>query len=517
MTSNRLIPLALTSLKRPYAILKAILLTTTLTSSLSVWAAAEKPADRTLLIRDVQIVSGTSGKASKPKDVLIQGNTIVKIARGIKAPQKDSKTIIIDAKGKFLTPGLIDSHVHLRGIPGYKDDGSMDAALVEQTLKQIPRNYLYFGFTTLLDLANDGDFIRNWNKAEIAPNAMRCAPVMIPHGYPLAWLDEHEQFHAHNTRYMLFDPARAAVYPEDFKPEEHSPKNIVDNANSDGAACIKVFYETGFGPKKGLPVPTLDLVKSLVGHAHARNMKVYMHGNSQASYEFGLASGVDTLAHGMWHWASLQEADLTERTQFAKNFAESGISVHPTIQVINGELELFEPNFFKSPRVSKVMSKDLIAWYQSEAGQWFKGVMKQQFPGVNNEDLPFVVAKAYKTPIEQVMQITKLFADHGTTLLFGSDTPSGPIYTQFPGINGRTEMDLWLEAGLSLQQLFEGMTVNNAIQLGLENQIGKVEEGFDADLLLLSENPLKSVNAYDEIEWVILKGNALARASLAAN
>jgi imidazolonepropionase-like amidohydrolase len=77
-------------------------------------------------------------------------------------------------------------------------------------------------------------------------------------------------------------------------------------------------------------------------------------------------------------------------------------------------------------------------------------------------------------------------------------------------------MDRWLETGLSLAQLFSAMTSTNAKALGLESQIGFVKTGLDADLLLLSSNPLQTVTAYDHIELVILKGKPLQRAVLSA-
>lgn len=104
----------------------------------------------------------------------------------------------------------------------------------------------------------------------------------------------------------------------------------------------------------------------------------------------------------------------------------------------------------------------------------------------------------------------------GALLQFGSDTPSGPFYRQFPSINGRLEMDLWLESGLSLSQLFSAMTSGNAKALGLAGQIGSVKAGLDADLLLLGSNSLQTVTAYDQIELVILKGKVMQRSELSA-
>ena len=78
-------------------------------------------------------------------------------------------------------------------------------------------------------------------------------------------------------------------------------------------------------------------------------------------------------------------------------------------------------------------------------------------------------------------------------------------------------MDRWIEAGVTPLQVFLAATVNNAKFFGLGDEIGTIEAGKQADLLLLHENPLDSVAAYDSIEYVVLDGNTIERSSLAVD
>ena len=119
-------------------------------------------------------------------------------------------------------------------------------------------------------------------------------------------------------------------------------------------------------------------------------------------------------------------------------------------------------------------------------------------------------------PITRVSAVLRYFVDNGGTLLFGSDTPSDPTFANPPGLNGRIEMDRWIEAGVSPSQLFRAATLGNAEFFGLADEIGTVEVGKRADLLLLLENPLESVAAYDTIQRVILGGKVIERSSLSA-
>lgn len=487
-------------------------------SVLSLLMATTPVHAESLLIRNVRVISdGVSGdhpQASEAQDVLINNGKIQAI--GTKLGQADQQ---IDASGKYLIPGLIDSHVHLDGVPGYNGHDAKDESMLQQARAQMPRSYAYFGFTTVLDLTGDANFIANWNSAPAGPKAYFCAPVVIPNGYPAVFFGKEGQFQLTGSQYMLYDPAQPDVYPASFNKEEHSPEAVVALAKQQGARCIKVFYETGFGAQRNLPVPSVKLMTDVVAEAKQQGLPVFLHGNSQAAYEFALDTKVNTLVHGLWHThkGAEPEHNHSKLEQIADQLVKTGITVQPTIQVLYGEQELLNPAFFQNPQVQQAIPKQLIQWYQTEAGQWMNRELAGNFaPAQNPEELYQQIKQAYQQPLTTVRQMTADLNQRGAVLQFGSDTPSGPFYSQFPGINGRWEMDRWLETGLSLSQLFSAMTSGNAKALGMEDQIGFVKAGLDADLLLLGSNPLQTVTAYDQIELVILKGKPLQRAELSA-
>jgi imidazolonepropionase-like amidohydrolase len=76
------------------------------------------------------------------------------------------------------------------------------------------------------------------------------------------------------------------------------------------------------------------------------------------------------------------------------------------------------------------------------------------------------------------------------------------------------ELSRWAEAGVPLSSILRASTLDNAVAFGLSKDLGTIEVGKRADLLLLRANPLQSVAAYDAIETVILNGSPLPRASL---
>jgi imidazolonepropionase-like amidohydrolase len=109
-----------------------------------------------------------------------------------------------------------------------------------------------------------------------------------------------------------------------------------------------------------------------------------------------------------------------------------------------------------------------------------------------------------------------MLAEADAHLLFGSDTPSDKLHTNPPGLNGRREMDNWISAGVSESKLLRAMTIDNARLMKLDKEIGTVERGKKANLLLLGDDPLKSVKAYDAIETVFLNGRPIERVMLSA-
>ena len=124
--------------------------------------------------------------------------------------------------------------------------------------------------------------------------------------------------------------------------------------------------------------------------------------------------------------------------------------------------------------------------------------------------------ESYAETIRWDSVATRFLAQADARLLFGTDTPSAWTYANPPGLNARHEMNNWIEAGVSKEKLFHAMTIDNARALHIDRDIGTVEPGKRANLLLLGGNPLDSLDAYDKIQIVFLHGQPIFRARLSA-
>ena len=85
-----------------------------------------------------------------------------------------------------------------------------------------------------------------------------------------------------------------------------------------------------------------------------------------------------------------------------------------------------------------------------------------------------------------------------------------------PDLNGYLEMIAWYKAGVPLAEILKAATINNALEFNLEHKYGTVEKGKIANLLILSENPLETIKAYDSIAEVIINGKLLKRERFSA-
>lgn len=460
-------------------------------------------------IRHATLISPDSPYSGQVMNVLIREGRISAIDR-----HEHPADEVIDAAGQFLIPGLIDSHVHLQGIPGYRPADEPPAWLAAAEA-QLPRSYLYFGFTTLLDLASTPATMESWRRQPLVPDTYFCGAVSIVNGYPLSFIPPSQPLPQEVLPYLLYDPRQHAQTPAGVTADSNSAEAIAARMAGDGAICLKTFYETGFGPKKNLPVPTVAMGRALVRAAHKHDLPVFLHANAEAAYDYGVHIGADILAHGLWHWDNLSTGEAL--SAFVARLAEEGMAVQPTLQVLYGERDVFDKAFLQRSEARAVMPAELIDWYGSEPGQWMKTLMGEQFSGDHDHDLHHQVTEAYQHPLGNVKAVVRELLAQEVPLLFGSDTPSGPFYTQFPGLNGYLEIQRWAEAGVGAEQILRALTIDNARALGIDNTVGSIAAGKRANLLLLAQNPLATTVAYDSIVSVILAGQLVPRDSLRAD
>ena len=467
-----------------------------------------------LLIEQVAIVSPDQPRASAPRNVLIRDGRIVSISE---KPIEAKGAQRLNGRNKFLTPGVMDSHVHVSdavGLPFVSDDLDI-AALRAAYFRQQPRSYLYFGVTQVLDTFGTAEQRAQFESQSQHPDLFHCGAAPVLDGYPTAFIDASIRYKLVPT--WIYEPANAKEHPlpPGAEAKDHTPEVMVEQLAADGARCIKIFVEDGFGDRSIFPLMSVETQRRLYDAAHTKGLPVLAHGNAIDMQQHAMAGGVDAFAHGIWHWgkANAPQGIPDVVAAHLKTIHARNIGYQATLRVVYGEADLFRHDTLKDPMYAKVVPPALLKWYATDAGQWYKKAMKADYGNASDEKIMHdeIVAA------DRGRRAVKYLHDLGHPLLLASDTPSGPIYGNQPGYDTYREMRAMAQAGISLDAILRAATINNAKQFGLDRDYGTVQVGKVANLLLLTANPLESVRAWSMIDRVVLRGVAMEREMFAAD
>jgi imidazolonepropionase-like amidohydrolase len=482
----------------------------------------QSAAARDLQIEHVTIVSAERAKPLRNASVSIHDDKIVRVSSGgsIDASHVTRADLtIIDGRGLYLVPGLIDTHVHLASLAGMTaEQEKLHPDIARASREQVPRSFLYFGFTTIIDLISTPEAMADWKNHALVPDTYFCGGAALVDGYPMSYVAKPARYQG--WPYMLVETADVSGLPPGVEAAAHTPDAVVARMKSDGAICVKTFFERGFGDQSNLPVPRLETVRALVRAAHAAGLPVFLHANSSEAQTFGADAGVDIIAHGQWNWNEASSGTgLTPAVKaILDRIVAAKIGWQPTIQVVVGLQDLFNPSFLSDPMLARVLPGSMIDWYKSKEGQWFHDALAADFLPAANGDAKAADARAqavFAVLIGRVENATGYLAQHHARLLFGTDTPSAPTFANPPGLNGRLEMQRLVAAGMTPAQIFQAATLSNAQALQLDRDLGTVQVGKRANLLLLRQDPTRTIDAYAGIAKVILRGRLIDPTDLA--
>jgi imidazolonepropionase-like amidohydrolase len=438
-------------------------------------------------------------------------------------PADTSGALVVDANGGYLTPGLIDSHVHLYHATGLKRryTDNFDA-LYDAYIEQQPRSFLYFGFTTVIELNADTATNARFESAPVHPHLVHCGQgIVLSDGFMALELDADAIGDAYPG--YVIDHYSNGLVPQGADAEEHRPASAVDFVLKHGGQCVKLYYEEALWWPGGAPsfrLPSVQIVQDIVSATHSHNIPVVLHATTPNGHQFAIDSGVDILAHGMWEWPG-QALDtpnpLDEYEEIEENIANSGKWLQPTMTTIRNTASLFVPELLDDPEWLNVVPASYLDYLRTDAQR-----QKQEFldkfaseldQGNTVDDIPALMA-AFNSRYEKL--IGRMQAG-GARLIFGTDTAVGGYgWAAPPGLAAYWEMEAWVRAGIPLDALFYSLTFGNAQAFGLGEVIGTIEVGKRADLLILTANPLEDVSAYNAIDRVILDGKLISRSILSA-
>lgn len=240
------------------------------------------------LISGGRIVDTQSGGVSDPRDVLLAGDRIVRIAEA--GVIKTSSAIeVIDATGLFLLPGLMDVHAHI-------GDGGSHPNTPEDR-RQAMQQYVRYGVTSIFAAGGGGandTHLREWK------TRCRSNPTTCPRVFGSGSLITAYGGHPIGTFWRLpadTDPAeiegRGAV---GFK-EGDSARDLIDRKLAAGVDALKIIVEDGFGGRVPTPRLSRDQIAGICSEATGRDLRVYAHVGKAEHVKDVVAGGCHAIMH----------------------------------------------------------------------------------------------------------------------------------------------------------------------------------------------------------------------------
>jgi imidazolonepropionase-like amidohydrolase len=478
-------------------------LTGLLTGAGAVWSQGDS-----IVITDVTVISPERARPLVDADVVIRNGRIVRIGRNL---PENASLRQINGSSRFLIPGLIDSHVHV-GHSAALDRAAIAAhpQLWAAYRAQVPRAYLSFGFTSVVDLDTEPDDKAWFNATPLHPRMYSCGPgIRVAGGYGAFKVPEKPSPSSPN---VVYEPQEAKSWPATLNPAEYTADHAVGRAVAVGGDCVKAFVESGFGIFNWpyLPTNTLRAIRTATS---GRNLPLFVHATSVDSWRSAIDAHAGVIAHGLWIWpGDVGDSEPPKAVRDVVRAAgRAGIRAQPTLQTVAGERAFLDSTLLDDPRIAWAFPTSVTSFLRSAPGEKARLALLDAYrkaspaPGFE----PLLTAM-----IQRTQKTFKLMLQERISLILGSDTPAGDGFGNPPGLNGRLEMQAWAENGAPPMRILRAATLDNATVLGIADEVGSIQVGKRADLLLLARNPLADVSAYDSIETIILNGQPIARETL---
>jgi len=438
---------------------------------LSVSFAGAQP--NRLALVGAHVVNPTGYPSLENATVLIEGARIVAVgpADQVVVPEGTRR---VDVTGKWIIPGLIDAHIHFFQSGGlYTRPDIIDRRHIvpyEQELQQIRQRlpdtfarYLRCGVTGVVDVG--GPF---WN---FEVRAQACQTLRAPRVAVAGPLISTYQPEALTTD----DPPIIKVNT----PEE--ARALVQRELAYQPDLIKIWYIVRPGET---PAQHLPLVRAAIEEAHAHGVRVAVHATQLETARLAVQAGADILVHSVY--------DRAVDKDFIRLLKERRTLYIPTLIVWEGYREVL------SRQVQ--LSRTELEW----ANLYVVATLFDLYADTSYRPPSAAWIEARMERLRTAQHNLKRLQEGGVLIAAGTD--AGNIGTLHGPAIFR-EFELMAEAGLTPQQILTSATLHGAMVLGRPEELGVVEAGRLAGLVVLDANPLEDVRHFTSIRFVIKDGH----------
>lgn len=370
---------------------------------------------------------------------------------------------VTDLSGKYIMPGIINLHCHLGNVVGLTQDPKN---FTRENLRENLTTYASYGVTAVQSMGSDQDLVYDLRAEQRAGRPAMTRIFSAGRGF------------TGKAGYPTAAPGMKGV-PYELDSVEDVTKAINDLApkNPD---IVKIWVDDHLGRERKIP---MDLSGEIIRQAHARKLRVAAHIYYLEDARGLVERGLDALAHSVRDKPVDENFIALMKKRGAWQMAATLAREFSTFTYASRPAWLDDPFFTRS------VDKQTIATLKSDE---YVNRMKA------DPDL-----KHYQPMLEMAQKNLKRLVDAGVKFAFGTDT--GPP-ARFLGYFEHLEMELMVQAGLTPMQVITAATRNSAEFLGAKD-LGTLEAGKWADLIVLGKNPLDDIKNSRTIEAVYIAGN----------
>ena len=414
-------------------------------------SAIAQTKSKPMVFAHVTVIDATGAAPQSDMTVVVADGKIADIGKfdKIKFPKKSQ---VIDARGKFLIPGLWDMHVHL-------------SKAGENTLPLFVAN----GITSVRDMGGDYVQLLQWRKE--TADGKRVSPRIKTPGALLESAENVARMKREGTVEPV-DKFRIGI----ATPEE--AKRAVDLMASLGVDFIK--FRTVFSAEVYQAIAEESKAKGLMFVGHQFGTPAVM-----------IAAGQKSIEHYIY------PPIITNPThdEIYKKMVESGVYIVPTIVVADKSLLIS----YDDAKTVVEDTKGKIDFRRKYLSGYLIEDWKEQLEE-KKEPSAVDLAKLKEILIKDLQEMHKA----GVRLMPGTDVAVLLIY---PGYSLHDELQLLVKyVGLTPMQAIISATRYPAEFFGIQKTLGTIEKGKIADLVLLDADPLDDISNTKQIDAVVLGG-----------
>jgi imidazolonepropionase-like amidohydrolase len=442
-------------------------------------AHADGPGDGVVIITGVTVVHPEREAAEARQQnatIVISEGRIISVVENATLERPQGATVI-DGRGKYVIPGLVDAHVHFfqsgniytrpdaadfNAIVPYAEESARNKARLDATFKV----WLANGVTGVVDIG--GPF---WNfdvrdRADETP----AAPRMAVAG-PLISMVDRPQLDLGDPPIIRIDSPEAA-------------RALVARQLPRNPDYIKVW----FIHREGDDLAAQEaIVKAAGDAAHEAGKKLAVHATELLVAKAALRAGADYLVHSVFDQAVDEE--------FIALAKQNDVLYSPTLFVSQGYPLALSNQWEATPEELNRADPEILA-------------AMDDLTDMPADKRPERVRKLMANPPAETapivaMQNLRTLMDAGITVVMGTD--AGNIGT-LHGPSIHREMWLMEASGLTPLEVLRAATTNGAEVLGLEGEIGAVSPGMLADLVILDADPLADIGNLARVHRTIRDG-----------